>query len=199
MRVVGGDDCDAAQVKEGLVDRITVTEERLERLAREEGHWARSGFVGARVLFERTGRIEALVARIASYDEETGARLAYEHYDGYLNGFVRSLRAWQQGNEFGARLQAAESLTCLVKALFALERRVAPYHDRLVGPALDALAGQGWRPGELERTLLELARSAAPAAQQALEARVEALMESRGVRAHAEWGEQLERLKAARF
>jgi predicted nucleotidyltransferase len=187
------------QVKEGVLERIYQAPAGLARLAEEEGHWARGTFVGAHVLLDKRGDLQELVDRIVALPPDAAPRIAFDAYDGYLNGFVRSLRAWQKGNELGARLQAAESLTSLVKALFALERRVAPYHDRLGPEASAVLAGQGWSPGELEDALLAVARTADPARQQALERRVEALMEARGVRAHADWGDQLERLKAVRF
>jgi hypothetical protein len=184
------------QAKDGQVERIEVGRGRLERLAREE-HWARAGFVGARVLFDRTGRIEELVRRLVSYEPGHAAQLAHDHYDSYLNGFVRSVRAWEKRDELGARFHAAESGMFLLKAVFALEGLVAPYHDRVRAETLVPLAAQGWHEGELEGALLDLARTADPRRQQQLERRVEELMESRGVRAHDEWGEQLERLKRA--
>ncbi|HVM15994.1 MAG TPA: hypothetical protein VM290_00230 [Gaiellaceae bacterium] len=189
---------DGQQRKEGGVDRIFQTARRLEELAGQE-HWARPTFIGARVVFDRGGGLAALLERVVTYPPEEAPRVAFDAYDAYLNGFVRSVRAWQKGEELGARLHASESVAWLVKALFALEGRVAPYHDRLSVDALAPLRGQGWQPDELRAGFLEVARDAAPARQQELERRVEAVMEARGVRAHADWGEQLERLKAARF
>jgi hypothetical protein len=118
----------------------------------------------------------------------------YEDYDTYLNGFVRSARAWEKGDELGGRLHAAESLVYLVRALFGLERRWAPYHDRL-RPELGALNSQGWEPGYLERSLLEIARTGDPRSQVELHDRVEPLMEERGILAHHFWNGQLERAK----
>jgi hypothetical protein len=116
-----------------------------------------------------------------------------------LTGSRAAGTADHRSDELGARLHAAESATYLLKALFALECLVAPYLDRVGTATLAPLASQGWREGELEEALLRLVRTADPRLQQELERRVEALMESRGVCAHDEWGEQLERLKAARF
>lgn len=83
-----------------------------------------------------------------------------------------------------------------MRALFGLERRWAPYHDRL-RPELNALESQGWEPGYLERTFLEIARTGDRRTQVELLDRVETLMEQRGVLAHHHWNGQLERAKVS--
>jgi hypothetical protein len=98
-----------------------------------------------------------VLERIAAIPKELAHTEAYEAYDGYLNSFVRSTRAWERNDELGALLHAAESVAHLVRALFTLEGRWPPYHDRLA-PQLGLLAPQGWEPGYLEETLLELVR-----------------------------------------
>jgi Nucleotidyltransferase domain len=170
---------------------------RLSELA-ERPDWQVGMLVTGRVLVDR-GPLTALV-------EETLRRAgghAYgdlaEHYDGYLNCFVRSLKAWRRGDELGARLQGAESALYLVRTLFALERRWHPYHDQLAGPLSELELIQGWDAGELPAALLQLVRDADPSFQQELEFRVEALLESRGVQ--HEWGpdDDLQPLKEHRF
>jgi hypothetical protein len=122
-----------------------------------------------------------------------------EHYDAYLNCFVRSLKAWRRGDELGARMQASESALHLVRTLFALESRWHPYHDQLVGPLAELEPAQGWGQGELVDALLRIVRDADPTFQQELELRVETVMESRGV-AH-QWGpeDDLQPLKEYSF
>lgn len=133
------------------------------------------------MLIDKTGGLPALLARISA--EAAGDPA--EHYDGYLNSFVRSTRAWERGDELGARIHACESLAWLAKALFALAGRVAPYHDRLSVHLDDE-----WKPA-----FLEIARTADVAAQRALQQRVEALMEARGITKHRDWGDNLSRAK----
>jgi hypothetical protein len=145
----------------------------------EEVGWWTPGLVYARVLLDKTGALPAQLERVS----RAAAGDPSEHYDGYLNSFVRSTRAWERGDELGARIHAAESLAWLAKALFALEGRVAPYHDRLF-VHLDP----HWLAA-----FEEIARTADAGAQRALEARVRALFESRGIRTADEWGEQLQR------
>jgi predicted nucleotidyltransferase len=146
----------------------------LAAVAAEPGWWT-PGYASARVLLDKTGEVAEALRRIAERPAESASAEVFEAYDAYLNSFVRSLRAWQKGDELGARLHAAESAVYLVRALFALERRWPPYHDHL-HRELGLLAAQGWEPGFLEVGVLELARGGEPAAQQRLQARVEALM-----------------------
>jgi hypothetical protein len=170
---------------------------RLSKLA-EEPDWQVGMLVTGRVLVDR-GQLAALVdATLRRAGEHAHACLA-EHYDGYLNCFVRSLKAWRRGDELGGRMQAAESALHLVRTLFALERRWHPYHDQLAGPLRELESPQGWEEGELADALLRLVRDADPIFQQELELRVEALLDSRGV-TH-EWGpeDDLQPLKEHRF
>jgi hypothetical protein len=169
---------------------------RLRAHAETPGWWTDT-YANARVLVDETGEIAALLeAGRARAGEEAWNGVA-EAYDSYLNCFVRSLKAWRGGDELGGRLHAAESALYLIRTLFGLERRRPPYHDRLA-PHLAAIeAAQGWEPGFLERTILELLGSGSPELQQRLERRVEALLGSRGF-AH-EWGSDLEPLKTRRL
>jgi hypothetical protein len=143
-------------------------------------------FVTAKVVADKDGQIAALLDAIVA---GAGAR-AWEDldelYDDYLNTFVRSIKAWRRGDELGGRLQAAHSCLCLVRLLFAAERRLAPYHDQLRGPLEELERAQGWEPDFLAASLTRVLATGDPTAQQQLEARVEALLESRGV-SH-QWG-----------
>jgi hypothetical protein len=121
-------------------------------------------------------------------------------FDGYLNAFFRSMKAWRRGNELGGRLHASVAATQLVRMLFTLERRLTPYLDRLDNAQFQTLAPQGWPSGYLYKTLLALIRTGDPTLQQELEARVEALMRERGY-GHVldSWEGEIERVKAFRF
>jgi hypothetical protein len=170
---------------------------RLRQLA-EEPDWQVGMLVTGRVLVDRGPLASIVETTLARAGEHAYASLD-EHYDAYLNCFVRSLKSWRRGDELGGRMQAAESGLYLVRLLFALERRWHPYHDQLSGPLGELEALQGWRRGELAEALLRLVRDADPAFQQQLELRVEELLESRGVQ--HKWGpdDDLQPLKEHRF
>jgi hypothetical protein len=162
--------------------------------AADEPGWWTYGYVSAQVLLDKTGELVESLARLAAMPEHRARTDAYESYDAYLNSFVRSTRSWERGDELGARIHATQSVAYLVRALFALERRWAPYHDRLLAQ-LPRLAAQGWEPGYLEDALFAIVRTGDPSRQRELERRVERLMDSRGVLAHSEWGDALGRAK----
>jgi hypothetical protein len=177
-------------------DVLYQTPTRIESYVSTPG-WYTATCLSARIAFDRTGEIGAMLARMRS---EAG-RIAHDGtaaaYDAYLNSFVRSMKSARGGDELGQHLHAAESALSLVRTLFGLESTWPPYHDQL-GRALPALEGaQGWPAGYLSMALSRLAGDADPSFQQQLEDRVERLMTSRGV-AH-EWGDDLEPLKALRF
>ena len=164
----------------------------------ERPDWQVGMLVTGRVLVDR-GPLAALVETTLDRAGEHARGHLDDHYDAYLNCFVRSLKAWRRGDELGGRMQAAESSLHLVRTLFALERRWHPYHDQLAEPLRELEAGQGWNEGELADALLRLVRDADPTFQQELELRVESLLESRGI--EHQWGPQddLQPLKEHRF
>lgn len=156
-------------------------------------------FVNARVVADTDGEVAALVEAIVA---NAGARAwdeLDELYDDYLNCFFRSLKAWRRGDELGARMQAAHSCLCVVRLLFAAEHQPAPYHDQLRGPLETLELAQGWEEGFLAETLARVLATGDPTLQQALELRVEALFDARGI-AH-QWGPEdgLDVVKEHRF
>jgi hypothetical protein len=156
-------------------------------------------FVNAEVVADTDGQVAALVDGIVV---NAGARAwdeLDEFYDDYLNCFFRSLKAWRRGDELGGRMQAAHSCLCLVRLLFAAERQLPPYHDQLRGPLETLERAQGWEEGFLSDTLTRVLATGDPTLQQALELRVEALFEARGI-AH-QWGPEdgLDTVKEHRF
>jgi hypothetical protein len=183
-------------VKDGVTDVVLQTPTRLRRLAGEPG-WYTALFLSARVLVDKTGEVAELVLAIVEGANEAAYAAVAEEYDGYLNCWTRSLKAWRRGDDLGGRLHAAQSTLYLVRLLFGLEHRWPPYLDALE-PELPAIErAQGWEDGFLRAALLQLAGDGDPAFQQQLEARVEALLAARGF-AH-DWGDDLEPLKVFRF
>jgi len=159
--------------------------------------WYIRGLATARILVDRNGEIERLMNDLLAIPEERVRREVPEMFDVYLNGFYRSMKASRRGNELGARLEAADSLTYLVQALFLLEGRWPPFHDRLM-VSLDALSAQGWAQGELEHIFLDILRSADPPLQQRLEDQVERLMRDRGYGGVIDdWDGEIDRVKSS--
>ena len=156
-------------------------------------------FVNAKVFADTDGEVGALVAAIAANAGARAREELDELYDDYLNCFFRSLKAWRRGDELGARMQAAHSCLCVVRLLFAAERQLAPYHDQLRTPLQALERAQGWEDGFLAETLTRLLATGDPTLQQALELRVEALFDARGI-AH-QWGPEdgLDIVKEHRF
>jgi hypothetical protein len=156
-------------------------------------------FVNARVVADTDGRVGGLVEAIVAKAGERAWGDLDDLYDGYLNCFFRSLKAWRRGDELGGRMQAAHSCLVVVRLLFAAERRLAPYHDQLREPLMVLEQEQGWDVGYLSEMLTRLLATGDPTLQQELERRVEALFDGRGI-AH-QWGPQdgLDEVKEHRF
>jgi hypothetical protein len=177
-------------------DVLYQTPSRIETYVTELG-WYTATYLAARVVFDRNGDIGPMLARMRSEANRVARDNTATAYDGYLNSFVRSMKSARRGDELGRQLHAAESALALIRTLFGLESTWPPYHDELA-PALPAIElAQGWPASYLTLALGRLVGDGDASFQQELEARVELLMTSRGVR--HEWGDDLEPLKALRF
>ena len=179
-------------------DIVYASPERL-RLRAESTDGYTPMFVNAKVVADTEGQVGALVEAIAANAGARAREELDELYDDYLNCFFRSLKAWRRGDELGARMQAAHSCLCVVRLLFAAEGQLAPYPDQLRTPLQVLEQAQGWDEGFLPETLTQLLATGDPTLQQALELRVEALFDSRGI-AH-QWGPEdgLDLVKEHRF
>lgn len=181
-----------------MADIVFASPERL-RLRAESTDGYTPMFVTARVVADTHGQVAALVEAIVANAGRRAGEDLDELYDDYLNTFVRSIKAWRRGDELGGRLQAAHSCLSLVRLLFAAEQRMAPYHDQLRVPLLELERAQGWEEGFLAEALTRVLATGDPTAQQALELRVEAMLEARGI--EHQWGpeDDLEPAKRHRF
>jgi hypothetical protein len=179
-------------------DRSYTCVRELEVVAATPGWWT-PGYVTTRVLLDKTGAVAATLQRIVDLPPEQAREAVAAGFDGYLNGFYRSLKAWRRDNEVGARLEAAESMMFLIRTLFSLAGRWPPYHDRLIGQ-LHHLEGQGWTAETLQQSILTILATADPTAQQQLEAKVEALLREHGFgRVVDGWEEDIPEVKSWRF
>jgi hypothetical protein len=144
--------------------------------------WMLPAWAEARVLYDRTGETERVLAALRRMPEERARAEVTGWYDSYLNALYRSLKAWRRGDTLGGRLEAAETADALLHLLFALERRWRPYSSR-VSLYLAELAGQGWQPEELRAILLTLVGTGDPTEQQQVARRVVRLLRERGYHA----------------
>ena len=168
---------------------------RLKRAARV-GSTRAAAIASASVLVDKTGEIAALPNALAGAEARVRDSVARE-YDRYIHGFAHSLKAVSKGDDLGARAHAAQSGLHLVRALFGLEGKPAPYLDQLSSRLPELEEPQDWRPGFLGRALHRLFYAPDPPFQQMLERRVSTLMESRGVQ-HG-WRHDLDRLRTVSY
>lgn len=168
---------------------------RLKRAARA-GSTRGAAIATSSVLVDKTGEVEALRDGLAGAEAQVRNSVADE-YDRYIHGFAHSLKSVSRGDDLGARAHAAQSGLHLVRALFALEGRRAPYLDQLSMRLKELDEPQGWRPGFLQGALHRLFYAPDPPFQQMLERRVGKLMESRDV--HHAWRHDLDRLRTVSY
>ena len=208
IRIVTAEAYEARRAAGGLIEKLTPdgahkadvlyqTPSRIETYVTEPS-WYTPTYVSARILFDRTGEISALLARLAAEAGRIARERLAANYDDYLNCFVRSIKAARGGDELGRRLHAAASADALIRTLFGLRSTWPPYHDGLSAHLPQLETALGWPRGYLSDALLRLVRDGDPTLQQQLEERVERLMSEHGI-AH-EWAvDELEPLKTLRF
>ena len=89
--------------------------------------WMLPAYAEAQVCYDRTGETKRVLDAIRQIPAEQAQATIAGWYDAYLNGLYRSLKAWRWGNEFGGRMEAAQTADHLLHLLFALERHWRPY------------------------------------------------------------------------
>ena len=139
--------------RRGRLEIIPTTVE----LLRTAPDWMKPALAYGQVIWDETGELESVLGAARTISHEETAEL----YDGYLNDFYRSMKAWRRGNELAGRIECGRSLRFLGELVFALDGVRAPYPKEWQG-----------RLGDLEPLILEVARTGAPQLQQELCARV---------------------------
>jgi len=152
---------------------------------REPPEWFEPALAHARVVLDKAGELAPVVEQARRVSREE----AEEAYDGYLNDFYRSLKAWRRGNELAGCVEGVESIKYLVQFLYALDGRRAPYSNAWAGTL-----------GELEPLIVQVARTADPRRQQELQARVAELADAHGFRGVRDtWEGDIEHAMEFRF
>jgi hypothetical protein len=94
--------------------------------------WERYALARARVVLDRLdGGIARVLADRARLDADEAFRDAGGWLDAYANSVYRSAKNHRDGLLLAARLDAADSMRCLLELLFALHRRPRPYNKYL--------------------------------------------------------------------
>jgi hypothetical protein len=168
----------APRSRRGRLELIPTTLDGL----RDAPAWLKPAQAYSDVLWDPGGEVAPVLAAAQTVSREEAAEL----YDGYLNDLYRSLKAWRRGQELAARVECGRSLRYVGELLFALDGRRAPYPKEW-----------GGRLGELEPLVLEVARTAEPAAQQRL---CRAIVELAAARGYADvydaWDGDIDRVLA---
>ena len=104
-------------------------------LLRAAPDWLKPAVAYAQTVWDETGEVESVLAaaRTISHDETA------ELYDGYLNDFYRSLKAWRVGNELAGRIADAR---CATWASSSSHSRASERRIRRSGQASSA----SWSP-----------------------------------------------------
>ncbi len=89
--------------------------------------WSRYDFAHMELLFDHTGELPGLIEQKGRVPDEHREAVLRASLDAYINSLYRSLICVRNGNDLGARLEAAVSVSALLTFLFALEGRHAPF------------------------------------------------------------------------
>ena len=160
----------------------------------------RYSYVHARVVVDKLdGRIAGLVTQKATLTRQEADAVARPALGAYINCCFRSTTNIARGRVLEGRLDAAESISPFLTALFALHGRVRPFNKFLLWE-LDAypLGDPAWAAERLARELAAATESGDLVVQQALFRDLERLARSRGFgAAFDEWEPELGWLRGA--
>ena len=94
--------------------------------------WDRYSYAHAAVPVDKLdGEIARLAAEKGRLGDEEANEVAQKALAAYTNALYRSLRDTERGLDLAARLDAADAVSVLLTAIFALERRVRPFNKYL--------------------------------------------------------------------
>jgi hypothetical protein len=117
------------------VEVAVFTVSQFEQVVGELGspnEWDRYSYVHADVVVDKLkGRIAELVAEKGILPPGAASELARAALDGYINAYYRSAKNARDGLDVESRLDAAESISPFLTALFAMYERVRPFNKFL--------------------------------------------------------------------
>lgn len=134
LRVVvrDGDEAFADTLDTPHGSEVEVSAATLEDFRSTTPEWDRYSYAHAAVPVDKLdGEIARLAAEKGRLGDEEAKRVAQEALAAYTNALYRSLRDAERGLDLAARLDAADAVSALLTAIFALERRVRPFNKYL--------------------------------------------------------------------
>ncbi|HEY1041406.1 MAG TPA: nucleotidyltransferase domain-containing protein [Candidatus Paceibacterota bacterium] len=91
--------------------------------------WNRYSYTHVKPLVDKTeGEIEKLFAEVSVIPPDKIKEVVSGYLDAYINQIYRSLKCLRDGNLIASHLEASESVSFLISALFGLEGRLKPYY-----------------------------------------------------------------------
>jgi hypothetical protein len=113
------------------VDVAVLSPSELERAGAigSSTEWDRYSYVHAQVVLDKLdGRIAGLVADKGVLPPDVARSVAGRALDTYVNSYYRSVKNRRDGLTTAAHLDAAESISPFLTALFAIQGRVRPFN-----------------------------------------------------------------------
>ena len=147
-----------------------------------DDEWDRYSYVRARVVVDKTdGRLAQIVAAKSALAPKEARGLGARSLDAYINSYYRSAKNVASDLIIEGQLDAAESLSPFLTALFAIHERVRPF-NKFLRWELDEqpLGDPGWAAAVLLPRLQTIAASGDIAEQQRLFRDTERLARDRG-------------------
>jgi hypothetical protein len=156
-------------------------------------HAACYNFSHLKALVDKTGEAQQLIDSKGSVLSPEASKIIHRALDHYINQVYRSLKCFRDGQQNGARLEAAEGINPLLDAVFALNGRIRPYFKYLEWELKNyPLPKLGITHAEFTEILLEILTSADIKVQQNLLSRIELLFRAEGYEAVFDgWGKDL--------
>lgn len=155
--------------------------------------WNRYNFAHLKALVDKTGEAQKLIDEKGSMPSPEAPDTIRRALDHYINQVYRSVKCTRDGQQIGARLEAAEGINPLLDAIFALNGRVRPYFKYLEWEFKNhPLHKPRINSTEVTETLLEILTSADIKVQQVLLSRIEVLFRAEGYgEVFDSWGKDL--------
>src|SRR5262249_39824882 len=89
--------------------------------------WERYNFAHLKTLVDKTGEVQRLIEEKGTIPPAEIPRFIRHALDHYINQVYRSMKCTRAGQPAAARLEAAEGISPLLDAVFALNGRLRPY------------------------------------------------------------------------
>jgi hypothetical protein len=144
--------------------------------------WDRYSYWHAEVVLDKLeGRVSQIVAEKGVLPSDAAEQIAALALDSYINSYYRSAKSQRAGLAVEAHLDAVESISPLLDALFAFLERVRPF-NKFLRWELERfpLSGEVWSAEFLLPRLQAIASTAATDEQQSLFRDVEQLARAHG-------------------